>query len=178
MRLFIQYINKVGDTIFSCIAAIGINNELGSNGKLLWHIKEDLKYFKKTTLGKAIIMGRKTFESLPYILPNRNHIVLTNNKDYIINDPMVKVVYNTTELHNYISLIKNTEIFVIGGSQIYNMLLPNCNRLYITRIDKAYNADVFFPQIKQKEFNLTNTSKTFYDEIENVNFKFEIYDRK
>lgn len=130
----------------SLIVAIGKNNEIGKDNQLIWHFTEDLKFFKKMTMNKTIIMGRKTFESLPNILPNRKHIILTKNKNYQINN--ILVMHSKKEVIDYIKSTEE-ECFIIGGESIYKEFLPECYTLYITEIDKTYSADTFFPKFNK-----------------------------
>ena len=156
----------------SLIAAIGKNNELGINNTLIWHLPSDLKYFKKVTSGKTIIMGRKCFESLPGMLPNRKHIILTNNKEYKIDGALI--CHTPEEVLNY---IKNTneECFIIGGSLVYELFLPYCKKLYLTEIDAESKADVYFPN-----FNKELYEKEEIEELNenNINYKFVVYTRR
>ena len=105
---------------YSIIAAVGKNRELGKDNHLIWHLPNDLKFFKRTTSGKTIIMGRRTFESLPKMLPNRKHIVLSSSSDF----PEEVEVYN--ELKELLDAYKDTdeELFVIGGASIYRLFIP------------------------------------------------------
>lgn len=156
----------------SLIAAIGKNRELGKNNDLIWHLKEDMKFFKKMTNGKTIIMGRVCFESLPGLLPNRKHIILSNNKEYKVKDALI--MNNIDEVLEY---IKNTneECFIIGGSKIYELFLPYCDKLYLTEINSESDADVYFPKINEELYN-----KEILDEKEenNIKYKFALYRRK
>ena len=138
------------------IAAIGENNELGLNNELIWHLPSDLKFFKDKTMNKNIIMGYKTYKSLPKLLNGRNHIVLTHRN---IENEDIKVVNSIDELMDYIELIDD-DIFVIGGASIYELLLPYCNMMFLTHIEQKSEADVFFPKINNDEWerNLINTS--------------------
>lgn len=160
--------------MLSCIVAVSKNNVIGKNNKLLWHIKEDLQYFKETTTNHTIIMGRKTFESLPGILPNRKHIVITRNKEFKVNNKNV-------EISNNIDLIvekyKNSlnEAFIIGGGDIYEKTLPMCSKLYLTRIHKNFDGDVFFPQLDLAKFTLITKSNTKKDIKTQLDFTFEVY---
>jgi len=160
--------------MLSCIVAIGENNELGKNNKMPWHIKKDLAYFKKTTLNKKIIMGRKTFESLPNLLPNRQHIVITNNQNFSAPDSVI-VQHNLLDVLNKYK-ISSEEVFIIGGGTIYKEALSFCDKLYLTRIHKSFEADVFFPEINLNEFKLIEKSDV-YSESE-INFTFETYSRR
>ena len=156
----------------SLIAAIGKNNELGKDNELIWHLPSDLKYFRKTTSGKTIIMGRKCFESLPGILPNRTHLILTNNKEY-----KVEGAYIFNNIDDILSYIKNTneECFIIGGGKIYELFLPYCKKLYLTEIDAESEADVFFPKFDKELFEKEELEKLNEN---NTNYKFVIYTRK
>ena len=128
------------------IAAIGKNNELGYKNGLIWRLKEDMKFFKENTIGKPIVMGRKTLESLPKLLPNRTHIVLTH-QDIVI--PGVIIIHSKEELFN---LIKDEEVMIIGGESIYKMFIDDVDKMLLTEIDKEYkDADAYFP-----EFNKDN----------------------
>ena len=128
----------------SMIAAIGKNNELGKNNNLIWHLPNDLKFFKKTTMGKDIIMGSNTFYSLPKLLPGRKHIVLTSKN---IDNAQILVLHNKEELLEYLRTIKK-EVMIIGGESIYTQMLEYADKLYLTEIDAiSSEADVYFPTI-------------------------------
>jgi len=135
----------------SIIAAIGKNRELGKDNKLIWHISEDLERFRKITKGHAVIMGRKTWESLPVKpLPKRYNIVITRDLEFKINDLRegrdFAVVGSLEEALRLASLAQgNDECFVIGGGQIFEQALPIANKLYLTIIDNSFDADTFFP---------------------------------
>ena len=142
--------------MISLIVAVSENNAIGKNNNLLFHIKEDLAFFKKTTLNKHILMGRKTFESLPGVLPNRKHLVITRDKNYSVNNENVEVYNNLLDVINKYKE-SNEELFIIGGGEIYKQALDSklVDKLYITKVDKIVNdADVFFPQISEKEYSL------------------------
>ena len=129
----------------SIIAAIGRNNEIGKNGSLFCHLPADLKHFKEITSNHAVIMGRKTFESLPKgPLPNRRNMVVSRNSGLKIEGAEV---YPSPDAA-FIRLIDENEVFVIGGGQIYRQVLPVADKLYLTKIDADFpEADVFFPEI-------------------------------
>lgn len=127
----------------SIIAAIGKNRELGKDNKLLWHIPEDMKRFRKLTQGHTVIMGRKTYESIGNPLPNRTNIIITRDHDF-----KVKGCITAHSLEEAIEIGKKyspDEIFIIGGGQIYSQALPYTDKLYLTIVEKAYDADTFFP---------------------------------
>ena len=102
-------------------------------------------------------MGRKTFESLGRVLPNRHHVVLTKNKDFKVQDENVQIINDVKDLDKYIT--SNEECFVIGGASIYEMLMPFSKRMYVTRINENFDADTFFPEINEKEWEITKTEK-------------------
>lgn len=157
--------------MISIIVAVAQNNVIGKDNKLLWHVSEDLKRFKSITSNKKMIMGRKTFESLPGILPNREHIVITRDKNFNIESDKVTVV------HDLISLVEKyskseDEVFVIGGAEVYTQFLPHAQKLYLTKIDAAFEADTYFPEINYDEFKVEYTSEQFTDEKNGLNYTF------
>lgn len=157
---------------YSIIAAVGKNNELGANNDLIWHLKKDLKFFRKMTNGKTIIMGRKTFESLPKMLPNRHHIVLSSSNNF----PQEVSVYNSFEelINDYKDV--DEEIFIIGGSSIYKLFLDISDKLYLTEIDSSYeNADVYFPSFDKEKYDREIIDS---EEENNIQYKHVLYKRK
>ena len=153
------------------IAAIGKNNELGINNELIWHLKEDLKFFKEETTGHKIVMGYNTFLSLSKLLPERTHIVLTHHE---IDNKEVMVFSNFEELLNYLKTL-DEEVYVIGGSSIYKLFLNIANELILTEIDSEALADAYFPIFNKEEYD-----KELIDEhIENdISYKHVRYRRK
>ncbi len=129
--------------IISIIAAIGDNKELGKNNKLLWHIPEDLKFFREKTRGHAVIMGRKTYKSIGHPLPNRVNIIISRNSNLKINGAFV--VHSLEEALSLAKQHEKEEIFIIGGAQIYQEALPIVDKLYLTLVQGTFAADVFFP---------------------------------
>ena len=141
--------------MFSIIAAIGKNKELGKNGDLVFHIKEDMKYFRDTTKGHKIVMGRKTWESLPGKLPNRENIVISRH-------PVDDADATITDLADFIEQHKDTneEIFIIGGGMVYTTFLDHAKTLYLTEIDApAPAADTFFPDFDKSKYEKTIIKK-------------------
>jgi dihydrofolate reductase len=146
----------------SLIAAIGATTRaLGKNNTLLWHLPEDLKYFRDTTRGHAVIMGRKTYESIGKPLPNRTNIVVTRTATYKAEG--CKVVTSLDDALKYAKALTNSgadEVFVIGGADIYTQALPHAERLYLTLVDDpGEGADVFFPEY-EKEFTKVIAEET------------------
>ena len=157
--------------MISIIAAIAENNIIGGDNKLLWNIPDDLKRFKNLTSNHTIIMGRKTFESLPGVLPNRHHIVLTRDKNYTINSDSVTIVYNLKEIvDKYENSVE--EVFVIGGGEIYLSFLPYCKNLYLTKVHKEFKGDTSFPEINLSEWNITYSSGENISISESLKFEF------
>jgi len=156
--------------MLTCIVAIGDNFAIGKNNNLLWHFSKDLKRFKRITSGNTIIMGRKTFESLPGILPGRHHIVITQNKDFVVNDERVTVINSKEALLAYLDDSK--EYFVIGGGEIYKLLLPYCNKIHLTQVHKAYEAEVFFPKLNYSEWNVKEEETGFIDDDKTTSYSF------
>lgn len=133
----------------SIIAAVGKNFELGKANDLIWHFKDDMKFFKQTTIGNTVIMGRKTFESLPKPLADRQNIVITNNKNYTADG--AEVVFSLDEA---LEACKNENVFIIGGGKIYGEFLPRASKLYLTEInDTCEDADTYFPQFDKALYN-------------------------
>ena len=141
--------------ILSLIVAVSKNNAIGKDNKLLFHIKEDLAFFKKITLNKTIVMGRKTFESLPGVLPSRKHIVITRDKNYSIDNENVEIEHDLLSVLNKYKNSEN-EVIVIGGGEIYKQALESnlIDKLYITKIDKIVeDADAFFPKVSKNDYS-------------------------
>jgi len=154
------------------IAAIGKNNELGKNNDLIWKFKEDMKFFKETTMDHPIVMGRKTYESLPKILPGRKNIVISRSE----------IINNEIEIYKSVKdfLIKygeyNEDVFIIGGAMIYNEFIDIASKLYLTEIDdECKDADVYFPVFDKKDFDKEIISSK---EENNIKFNHVLYKRK
>ena len=133
------------------IAAVDKNWAIGYQNILLTSIPEDMKFFRQTTTGKVVVMGRKTLESFPGKKPlkNRTNIVLTKNPSYQAEGAIV--VHNEDELREELKKYDSEDIFVIGGESIYRQLLDECDKAYITKIEYAYTADAYFPNLDEKE---------------------------
>lgn len=161
--------------MINIIVATANNNAIGKDNDLLWHISEDLKYFKSTTLGCPIIMGRKTWESLPFKpLPKRENIVISRNKDLEIEG--AKVIHSIEEAINYAKTLENC--FIMGGGMIYTSALPFCDKLYITKVFKDFEADTFFPEIDLNTWTIESESDIKTDPNNSLEFQFLVYKRK
>lgn len=135
--------------MLSIIVAVDENNAIGKNNSLLWHISEDLKYFKSVTTGHPVIMGRKTFESIGRALPNRTNIIITRNSVFKAEGCII--ANSLEEAINYAKQISD-EYFVIGGGTIYKEAMEKAGTIYLTEVHHKYEADTFFPAIDKKKW--------------------------
>ena len=164
--------------MISAIVAVDQNWGIGYNGKLLARIPEDLKRFKELTIGNIVVMGRKTWNSLPVNpLPNRTNIIITKNPIYFttINGAFRQDLEHTVQ--DMINMKNDFEWFVIGGGEIYKQLLPYCDRVYVTKIEKSYkNVDTYFPNL-DKDPNWEVSTCTELRDYKNIPYAFLTYDR-
>jgi dihydrofolate reductase len=169
--------------MLSLIVATAQNNAIGRNNELLWHISEDLKYFKSTTTSHPVIMGRKTYESIGRPLPGRRNIVITRGT---IEAPQIKNPQTTSfevsnNLNEVMSLAKNSEneFFVMGGGELYKQTFSSADRLYITKIyAEAEGADTFFPVVDEAEWKVVKESERLTDEENGIEFQFIVYEKR
>jgi dihydrofolate reductase len=124
------------------IAALARNRVIGRGNRLPWHLPDDLRHFKRLTLGRPIIMGRRTWESLPGLLPHRTHVVVTRHPDYRAQGAVV-----VRSLEEAVAAAGGEEALVVGGAQLYALALPRASRLYLTLVDAQVEGDAFFPEI-------------------------------
>ena len=162
--------------MLSIIVAKAKNNTIGKDNKLLWHISDDLKRFKELTTNHNIIMGRKTFESLGGILPNRKHIIFSQNPDFKIENENVEIVHSMLQIQQYIE--DEEENFVIGGAMIYNLLMPYVTKMYVTEIEKDFEGDTFFPKINSEVWEEISREKGPEDSENKFEYEYVIYKRK
>ena len=150
---------------------------IGNGNKLLVSIPSDMKFFRQTTTGKVVVMGRKTLESFPNGQPlkNRTNIVLTENPDYRVKDAVI--VHSKEELLKTLEQYDTEDIYIIGGESIYRMMLPYCDTVLVTKIDRAFQADTFFPDLdKMEQWEMTEEGEeqTCFD----LEFRFTKYERR
>lgn len=155
------------------IAAAAENNALGKDNDLVWHLPDDFKRFKKLTTGHHIIMGRKTFESFPDLLPDRTHIVITRQKDY---HPEGAVIVHTLDEALEIASI-DPQPFVIGGGEIYKQAIDRAKKIELTRVHGTFEADTFFPEIDPTKWELLASEFHPEDERHKYAFTYLTYDR-
>ncbi len=155
--------------ILSIIVAISKNGIIGKAGTLPWHLPEDLKYFKQTTLQHPILMGRKTYESIGKALPERQNIVLTRQPKW--QAPNITTIHQVSDLQN-LTLIHH-EVFVIGGAEIYQLCYPHCQKIYLTLIDQEVDGDTYFPMTNwQKDFHIVTQSEKMLSSKQNLFYQF------
>lgn len=161
--------------MLSIIVAIAENNAIGMNNELLWHLSEDLKYFKRTTLGCPVMMGENTWHSLPLKpLPKRENIVISHREEFSLDNAIV--FHSIEDAVEYAKKFENC--FIIGGGMIYKTMLPFCDKLYITKVHKSFEADTFFPEIDTKIWELESESEMQKDEPSGLEFQFLVYKKK
>jgi len=157
--------------MISLIVCMGKNNEIGKSNDMPWgrDLPNDLAHFKKTTWGKTIVMGRKTYESIGRALPGRKNIVLTRDEAFERDGVLTKTIREVLSL--------DEELFVIGGSEIYNQFLPYAKRLYITKIHETFEADTYFPSFNEQEYELIHEEKGSCDEKNIYEHTFLLYEK-
>ena len=160
--------------ILSCVIAFGKNRGLGFGNKLPWHLPDDLKHFKEITRGHTVIMGRKTFDSMGRLLPERKNIIITRDRSYQV--PGATLVHSIEEA---IEKVKDEkEVFVIGGGEIVKLALPYLDRMYLTHVEAEVPADSFFPEFDPEEWKVVSEKFHPKDEKHLYDFTFKIYERK
>ena len=167
---------------FSIIAAIGKNRELGKKGGLVFSIPGDLKFFKQTTMGFPVVMGRTTFLSLPRLLPGRKHYVLSPDEE----PTFPKEVTVLHDLNQFIKDHQNDsqEYFIIGGGSIYQQFLPHCDKIYLTEVDgEDAEADVYFPDFDKTKYTVTKLSQNSdiiedKEGIHDLNYIHNLYQKR
>jgi len=157
------------------VVAIGENFAIGKNNQLLWHMPADLKFFKQTTSGHTVVMGRKTFASVGKPLPNRRNIVITRDTDLKIEGAEV---VNSLDKALEVTKIEEKPVFIIGGAEIYRQALPKTDTLYLTTIHHNFDADTFFPEINRNEWDVVSSDSHKADEKNKYDYTFEVLKRK
>jgi dihydrofolate reductase len=160
--------------MISIIVAASTNNVIGAGGALPWKISDDLLRFKALTLGKPVVMGRLTWESIGRPLPGRQNIVITRQADFSADG--CDVVASPTAALTVAGDAE--EIMIIGGSQIYDLFLPKAGRLHVTRVQAEIEGDAFFPEIQEADWNLVDSEAHDADEANEFAFEFRTYERK
>ena len=161
--------------VITLVVAAAKNNAIGKDNHLLWRLPNDMKYFKNVTWGMPVLMGRKTFESLGKPLPGRKNMVLTKQPGFKANG-----VVTVTNIDDAIFLTKEMdvkELMVIGGGQIYKSVFEKANRIYLTRVDAAFEADTFFPAIDPAIWKLVSKKDHEADVKHSYNYSFQVWEK-
>ena len=163
----------------SLIVAKSLNGVIGLNGNLPWRLSSDLKFFKSTTLGKPVLMGRVTWESLPFPLPGRPNLVLTNNKNYLAEGAEIfnsadKMIARGYELAGQMNV---DEVMIIGGAKLYASQMKYCDRLYVSEVNATIEGDVYFPEIDTNTWKLTSETEFSKDVKDDYSFKVQVFER-
>ncbi|TRZ82143.1 MAG: dihydrofolate reductase [Sediminibacterium sp.] len=158
------------------VVAASENNAIGLNNQLLWHLPKDMRFFKNTTWGMPILMGRKTFESMgSKPLNGRLNIIITRNKNWVNED--VTVLHTMEEATALADKFSYKELLVIGGGEIYEMALPIAQKIWLTRVHTTIEGDVYFPQLNA-EWEMVSSTQNDADEKHKFSFDFECWKRK
>jgi dihydrofolate reductase len=162
--------------IISLIVAAAANHAIGKDGKMPWHLPNDLKHFKNLTWGMPVIMGRRTFQSLGKALPGRKNIVITRQLEWKAEN--VVIVNNWNDALFVADGTDANEVFVIGGGEIYRLAYEKAKRIYMTRVNAHPEGDTFFPELDTSEWNLLKEDKHYKDEKHEFDYSFQIWERK
>ncbi|WP_238858036.1 dihydrofolate reductase [Poritiphilus flavus] len=157
------------------IAAAGENNALGQDNQLLWHLPDDFKRFRRLTTGHKMIMGRKTFESFPKPLPDRDHIIITRDPNYTIDFESCRLVHSFEAALGLLG--KDETAYIIGGGEIYRLGMPYAHMLELTRVHADFKADTFFPEIDESYWRLIKEEYHPKDERHAFDFTYLTYER-
>lgn len=168
-QLSLKYRNKEVYMI-SLIAVVGKNNELGKNNDLIWHLPNDLKFFKEQTINRIVVMGYNTFISLGRPLPNRINVVLSSTK---VDLPEGVLQFNNLEdLNDY---IRDKDVFIIGGASLYKQFIDQAKRIYLTEVEATSDADVYFPKFVKTKYKKTVLGQ---NSDNNIDYTHVLYERK
>ncbi len=160
--------------VVSIVVAAAENNAIGGDNRLLWHLPNDLRFFKRITSGHPIVMGRKTYESVGKPLPNRRNIIITRQAGYSVEGADV-----VGSLADALALCESEPtVFIVGGGEIYRQAMPVVDRVYLTRVHASVAGDAFFPDLEPQEWELVSAEAHASDERHAFAYTFEVYDRK
>ncbi len=161
----------------SIIVATSLNHAIGKDNQLLWHLPADLKFFKTTTMGCPVIMGRKTFQSIGRTLPGRQNIVITRDKNFNSNNQFDILVVGSLD-EALVKLHTEKEVFIIGGGEIYKQSIDSVDTIYITLVNTVIDGDVYFPEIDKSRFDLVWEEKHLADDKNKFDYTFQKFERK
>ena len=159
----------------SMIVAMGRNRAIGKGGDLIWHLSADLRHFKEVTMGKTVVMGRKTYESLPHKrpLPGRRNVILSERMEQAPDG--FELVGSVEQVVS--AFADCDELMIMGGGSIYEQFLPLANRLYLTKLDKSFDGDTFFPVVNFDEWQLVDLQVIDDDPQVDFSYRFEVWER-
>lgn len=161
----------------SIIVATSLNHAIGKDNQLLWHLPADLKFFKTTTMGCPVVMGRKTFQSIGRTLPGRKNVVITRDKNFNSDNQFdITVVGSLDEA--LVKLHAENEVFIIGGGEIYKQSMDSVDTIYLTLVNTVIDADVYFPEIDKTKFDLVWEEKHLADEKNKLDYTFQKFEKK
>ena len=160
----------------SIIVATSLNNAIGKNNQLLWHLPADLKFFKATTMGCPVIMGRKTFQSIGRTLPGRKNVVITRDKNFNADNQFDLVVVSSID-EALVKMHSEKEVFIIGGGEIYNQTIGIADFIYRTVVNTTIDGDVYFSEINRNEFNLVWEEKHEADKKNEFDYTYQKFER-
>lgn len=161
--------------ILSAIVAAGENNAIGKDNDLLWKLPDDMRFFKESTSGHAVIMGRRTLESFGRPLKNRENICITRSEDY--HPEGVHIVHAMEDALALAKTLEKEECFLLGGGEIYALGLRYCDRVYLTRVHASFEADTFFPELDKQEWKVVASQEHAADDRHAYSFTFLTYER-
>ena len=161
----------------SIIVATSLNHAIGKNNQLLWYLPADLKFFKTTTMGCPVVMGRKTFQSIGRTLPGRKNVVITRDKNFNSDNQFDILVVGSVD-EALVKLHSEKEVFIIGGGEIYQQSMDAVDTIYLTLVNTVIEADVYFPEIDKTKFDLVWEEKYVADEKNKFDYTFQKFDRK
>ncbi len=161
----------------SIIVARSLNHAIGKDNQLLWHLPADLKFFKTTTMGCPVVMGRKTFQSIGRTLPGRKNVVITRDKNFNSDNQFDILVVGSVD-EALVKLHSEKEVFIIGGGEIYQQSMDAVDTIYLTLVNTVIEADVYFPEIDKTKFDLVWEEKHVADEKNKFDYTFQKFDRK
>ncbi len=161
----------------SIIVATSLNHAIGKDNQLLWHLPADLKFFKTTTMGCPVVMGRKTFQSIGRTLPGRKNVVITRDKNFNSDNQFDILVVGSVD-EALVKLHSEKEVFIIGGGEIYQQSMDAADTIYLTLVNTVIEADVYFPAVDKTKFDLVWEEKHIADEKNKFDYTFQKFDRK
>ena len=161
----------------SIIVATSLNHAIGKDNQLLWHLPADLKFFKSTTMGCPVVMGRKTFQSIGRTLPGRKNVVITRDKNFNSDNQFdITVVSSLDEA--LVKLHSENEVFIIGGGEIYKQSIDSVDNIYLTLVNTMIEGDVYFSEIDTTKFDLVWEEKHVADEKNSLDYTFQKFEKK